>query len=148
MMAETERVSMIWPADLKERVRTLVGGRGLTEFTVDAVRQRLAAMAEAPEHRNGHTPPDSAPEPVPEPEPEEPEPKVEPEQTAGFAMDPAEVVKLPLAQRMNYARSLIQGREGVGAPSGLAAELAAQDGRCPKCHDELVNGECWTCPPV
>jgi hypothetical protein len=37
----TERVTMIWPADLKEKVRLEVGKRGLTGFTVSAVQQSL-----------------------------------------------------------------------------------------------------------
>lgn len=36
------RVNMQWPADLKKQVQNLVGTRGLTTFTLQAVRDRLA----------------------------------------------------------------------------------------------------------
>jgi len=39
---ETERVNMNWPTGLKERVRELVGTRGLTGFVVEAVETRLS----------------------------------------------------------------------------------------------------------
>lgn len=37
------RVTMLWPSDLKESLRKKVGKRGLTEFVVSAVRQKIAA---------------------------------------------------------------------------------------------------------
>jgi len=39
---ETARVAMEWPVDLKDQVREKVGPRGLTDFTIDAVRAKLA----------------------------------------------------------------------------------------------------------
>lgn len=50
-MSEPKRVSMEWPADLKEQVREVVGSRGLTDFTVQAVRTRLA---DRPENQDLH----------------------------------------------------------------------------------------------
>lgn len=38
---ETDRVTMLWPVELKEAVREEVGPRGLTTFTVAAVRAKL-----------------------------------------------------------------------------------------------------------
>lgn len=38
---ETERTTMLWPVDVKEAVRERVGPRGLTDFTVAAVREKL-----------------------------------------------------------------------------------------------------------
>lgn len=43
-----ERVSMVWPADLKEQVRRLAGSRGLTDFTLDAVREKLGQVNKDP----------------------------------------------------------------------------------------------------
>ncbi len=50
----TERVAMLWPAELKARVQQLVGKRGLTAFTLEAVEQLLTTRAAEP-----------APEPAP-----------------------------------------------------------------------------------
>ena len=88
---DLRRVSMVWPADLKEQVRGLVGSRGLTDFTLDAVRAKLQQLA--------------VDEPPPPPKP------------------PAAAPPAPAA-----------------APPGRA-------GQCSKCLEDLVNGECWTCPP-
>jgi hypothetical protein len=38
---EVERVTQLWPKELKQAVRGLVGQRGLTDFTLDAVRREL-----------------------------------------------------------------------------------------------------------
>lgn len=38
---ETTRVTMVWPKDLKERVREKVGARGLTNFALEAVERHL-----------------------------------------------------------------------------------------------------------
>ncbi len=40
-MSETQRVTMLWPSELKEQVRDKAGQRGMTDFTVEAVRARL-----------------------------------------------------------------------------------------------------------
>jgi hypothetical protein len=140
---ETERVSMLWPADLKEQVRRLVGGRGLTEFTVDAVRDKLTQVK--PSAVTASEPEQPTPD---EPERSHPGGPAPTEPAAEPGLEPAEVAKLPLARRMAYARAMIQEREGVGEPTGLTADLAAQQNRCPRCRDELVDGECWSCPPV
>jgi hypothetical protein len=45
MVAErTARVTMLWPPWLKEAVREQVGHRGLTEFAITAVSDRLYAQ--------------------------------------------------------------------------------------------------------
>lgn len=46
---ETERVTMLWPVDVKAQVRERVGPRGLTDFAVDAVRAKLGQPVEDPE---------------------------------------------------------------------------------------------------
>lgn len=45
----TSRVSMVWPDSLKAKVRDRVGGRGLTDFVVEAVEAKLGK-------RDGHDP--------------------------------------------------------------------------------------------
>lgn len=40
-MSDTTRVTMLWPQELKDRVRDEVGARGLTEFTVAAVQEKF-----------------------------------------------------------------------------------------------------------
>jgi hypothetical protein len=132
----TERVSMVWPAELKATVRQLVGSRGLTDFTLDAVRDKLGQLDRTSE-------PD-----LPDERPDEPVA----DNTIGHALqarkaeldsipNPVEVAKLPLVERMRYARDLIERREGPGA-------VTTAGGVCSKCGDELVNDECWTCLPT
>lgn len=41
MSEATERVTMLWPVELKRQVRERVGQRGLTTYAVEAVRMRL-----------------------------------------------------------------------------------------------------------
>jgi hypothetical protein len=138
---DLKRVSMVWPADLKEQVRQIVGSRGLTDFTLDAVRDKLATMqtaasseqAELPAaHVNGAAGPEQISTESLDPPPTRP--------ASDHQLDPVEVAKLPLSQRMAHARTLINGREPD--PAGQATH-----DRCPTCRDALVNGECWTCPP-
>ena len=40
-MTGTARVAQVWPVELKERLRQRVGNRGLTEFTIEAVEEKL-----------------------------------------------------------------------------------------------------------
>jgi hypothetical protein len=40
-----ERVTMLWPSELKNAVRAAVGARGITKFTIAAVEDKLAAIA-------------------------------------------------------------------------------------------------------
>lgn len=40
----TERVAMLWPTELKERVREKVGQRGLTKFALEAVEAKLGTF--------------------------------------------------------------------------------------------------------
>lgn len=82
---ETERVTMVWPADLKEKVREKVGQRGLTKFVVTAVERHLDYVyvihdKEEPQSEAAPEPePESEPEPTPAPAPEvAPSPAPEP----------------------------------------------------------------------
>lgn len=83
------RVSMNWPESLREEVRALVGGRGTTAFTIDAVREKLArqkAGQDAPQEAEPVASEESAVETTPAPsaqtapsvEPESPAPAKEP----------------------------------------------------------------------
>ena len=47
-VSETERVTMVWPAELKAALRERVGQRGMTQFVVAAVAAAMAAPAESP----------------------------------------------------------------------------------------------------
>lgn len=38
----TERVTQLWPPSIKERVREKVGARGVTRYTLEAIREKLA----------------------------------------------------------------------------------------------------------
>lgn len=73
------RVSMNWPAELREQVRELVGARGTTGFVVAAVRKELALRSAAA--------PPKPPAPVPEPEPDSAPAELRPD-----IQEPAEVV--------------------------------------------------------
>lgn len=44
VIEETERVSMVWPKVLKDAVREAAGDRGITEFSILAVEERLVAL--------------------------------------------------------------------------------------------------------
>lgn len=142
---DLKRVSMVWPAHLKEQVRELVGSRGLTNFTVDAVREKLGRLGGDGELRVD-PPGDSRavlaePSPPAPPTAEQPGPQPEP---AALSVAPNQVPapvevmsNLPLPERMARARLLVKEREG--------GDTKATADQCPTCLDELVNGECWTC---
>jgi len=102
---DLKRVSMVWPAEIKEQVRSLVGSRGLTDFTLDAVREKLQGLAVET--------------------PAEPGPRPEPAQAPNPEPAPAEVPTTPPPD---------------------AQQEPVPPGHCPGCRDELINGECWTCP--
>lgn len=59
--AKETRVSMNWPEDLREEVRQLVGARGTTAFTIEAVKEKLAR------HRAGASETTEVPEAQPAP---------------------------------------------------------------------------------
>lgn len=63
----TERVTQLWPKALKKEVRELVGQRGLTDFTLDAVREKLSKHKGQPSKDTIQQPTD--PEPVQDMEP-------------------------------------------------------------------------------
>jgi len=44
--AATERVTQLWPASLKAQVQAIVGPRGITKFTLEAVRAKLGAPSD------------------------------------------------------------------------------------------------------
>lgn len=54
----TERVTQLWPADLKKLVQAKVGARGVTRFTLEAVREKIAReeAAETVKQAIGETP--------------------------------------------------------------------------------------------
>lgn len=63
--AKETRVSMNWPEDLREEVRQLVGARGTTAFTIEAVREKLARQkADAPATPELQPTPAAAPSPA------------------------------------------------------------------------------------
>lgn len=45
--ADLSRMVMLWPTELKEQVRQLVGLRGTTKFVIAAVREKLGNAARA-----------------------------------------------------------------------------------------------------
>lgn len=53
-MSDIARVVMLWPADLKQEIQAEVGKRGLTQYVLQAVREK----------RGLETPRTVAPEPV------------------------------------------------------------------------------------
>jgi len=132
--AATERVSMVWPAELKDQLRQLVGSRGMTGFTLDAVREKLDRVEDL-RRREELVPPGPVVNGLVQQAAAAP--KVEQDKKH---LDPDEVAKLPLAERMAYARELIEQREGGAVQTNVAD-------KCPECTEELVNGECWSCLP-
>lgn len=90
---ETARVTMLWPAELKERVREKVGARGLTPFAVAAVEKHFDYVYG--KHESGDQPTGQVEPPMaataPLPETPAPEPDAEPVVTTPVSGDPAEV---------------------------------------------------------
>lgn len=122
-----ERISQNWPEGLKARVRKIVGGRGVTDFTVIAVLEKLsqveAEQVDTPQTDTGAATLAATPS--------------ESGAVAGSipADSPAPVSDSP---------SVADLREQLGMVT--AAELPIPSTpRCDTCFSPLIDGECWTC---
>lgn len=204
----TERVTQVWPKDLKDRVREKAGPRGITEFTLKGVEQlletydwqrglerelnltkhavqqladclvmssekedRLQALLEVefpswvdttgwPQAFAERVRPELA-----EPEREELKEEVkkrdhvdgcslDTDHSGACIIEEVEGESPPVNKDDLYAR--IMKRTGGEMDPGfrdmkVASELPQPDpvvmqDLCPKCGEERVEGECWTCP--
>jgi hypothetical protein len=161
---ETERVTQIWPKDLKAALREFTGARGMTDFTVDAVRralataqqteQRLARAAAAAMGQEVDGPPSR---PVAQDQGQQQESVAE----RGLTSDSTIIdlqrraaeagIDLQLGLRPRDPDTGLD-EAGETKPHQLVSHPAAAtvevrtEGRCPICQDdELVAGECWSC---
>jgi len=153
----TERVVMVWPKDLKDKVRDRAGHRGITEFVTKAVETYLgevpkpdsenkrvfvpdsavASTLSEPQETPIHKPNKAAAAPESAPEPEDPGAQDLPHDTSG--------------RDDLFARLMAKTGGGVDfdamkAQLKPASEIPKpQKDSCPRCGEELVDGECWTC---
>lgn len=121
---ETERVTMIWPKSLKADLRELVGARGLTEFTVVAVREKMAREADPEMVAVPHRPP-----PTPPPAPVQP-PAGEVAQDSGqIPQEPVQPVDTrPFGERADELEQAV--KEGLAPRSTETIQALAA-----KAHD-------------
>lgn len=119
MSDETERVTQLWPLDLKEKVRERVGARGVTRYTLEAVQEKLArdAAADAAEPTEPEEPAIAPPVHTPPPVPETPVAVVEREPA------PAQVSKLLTGETRGEDVTV------TTMSTGAAAEYASSRGR-------------------
>jgi hypothetical protein len=165
-VARSERVNMMWTPDLKERVRERVGTRGLTDWVIDAVEEKLAAapprtIEEMRQHQERKA--READQPVTPPAPLEtssswgdpkpsspngrPEPVLEPV-TERFGSSTGGMNDLlSRASAMGVKTDDIQSGpnrlQDVQTP--VQAPPIIVENACPTCGGELIDGECWTC---
>lgn len=167
---KTSRVAMLWPEDLKERVRQRAGKRGLTAFTIEAVKAKLNGRDQADTQDDEDQRPDDEEQGSPEPEPEsgpEPEPP-EPEPDLPAVGDPGTIrsEERKVGNLLDRVRGKAMEKgvdlSGVDLKPASTIELPADppaelepDAQtpeaiptsdvCPKCGSELIGGECWEC---
>lgn len=151
----TERVTMLWPVDLKERVREVAGSRGMTEFTVAAVRTKLLTVRKAPARPTETKKKKPAKKPAAK-KVEKPKPEKGPELESGqpWADKSVDLYERVTAKSKELGVDL--GEANLKPASTLPSKpkkatkpktvtLPETVTACPKCGNALVNGECWEC---
>lgn len=118
----TERVTMRWPDGLKDRVRSVVGERGITQFAVTAVENALSDLSTGPVNEPEESGPISGP-------------VVEEMAEIVAEADSREARVVPELERLKDTYGLVTGRS-LQAPTKL----------CPDCSTPLLAGaECAAC---
>lgn len=136
------RVTMIWPKGLKARVRDLTGSRGLTAFVVNAVLERLRDF----DSTVIQTERDDARRLT--------QALVERIQTSGNTallqslrlpewIDGAPTRHVRRPQAPPAATPPAVRASPITHASVSTREPTSQ--RCPRCGNEMVGSECWTC---
>ena len=142
-----ERISQNWPEGLKDRVRKIVGSRGVTEFTIVAVIEKLTMIETG----------------VGENETDTGATLAEDSRTGDF---PAPVSSETETGAVSHGRAPLGEGDGSGSnpddtPAPVFSDVAAlrdqlgmvtaaeipipSTPRCDTCFSPLIDGECWTC---
>lgn len=135
-MSELVKVNTSWPAELRDQVRDLVGGRGLSAFVIEAVEARLLKLGNVDPQTDTGTEPGTNSEPAPT---AVSVPVSLPHVRPVEAEDP----RPDEAQSMSLAQ--IQATYGLVPASQVTAPPAKTENTCPTCQSPLVDDECWSC---
>lgn len=156
-MTETERTVMLWPVELKQRVQALVGPRGLTAFTIEAVQDKLARQ-EAPARQEAQVrtgEPGELPRITPPPGPTH-SADITAKIMAGSRAERTEELKqrfgLSAASELpkpepKQAVEEVQAEPLQAEPEEPSADPpgATSSSTCPNCYAPLIDGTCWAC---
>lgn len=162
----SERVNMMWTPELKERVRGRVGTRGLTDWVIDAVEEKLAAapprtIEEMDQRQAERARRREADHPVPVDEPDQPV-VAQHSSLNGRAVEQVEAPVLePVTERFGSSAGGLSDMLNRAAAMGvetdqgeppwvtgpvLAPPIIVEDPTiCPTCGEPRIDGECWTC---
>lgn len=138
----SERVFMLWPTELKQRVREIVGARGMTDFVIAAVEDKL-------QHRTGdlvvesvEAVPDSPELPADDPEP------IAPAVPARFDAATRDARTVHVEQTFGLRRASELDPPDQAAPTAASDAPTHEEvttSFCQACHAPLIDGECWSC---
>lgn len=156
---------MMWEPRLKERVQERVGARGLTDFVIEAVQEKLDSlppmtveeMRQMVEQRNAVVEADQPPRVF------EPDQSVVPQPSGarsnGRAVEEPVAPAPPVTQRFASSAGGLADMLGRAAAMGVQTDdlspvqaepitdvaVADPPDACPTCGQDRIDGECWTC---
>jgi hypothetical protein len=133
---ETERVTMIWPKVTKEKVRQLAGTRGLTQFTLEAVTEKIdkhygVTMQEVSDEDREVLAVES--------------PASHAERLSEMPLDLPHDRFAKEPQSEEERQRVIANLKGMGLTPASEITPPARPESCQKCGGELIDGECWNC---
>lgn len=155
--SDISRVTMLWPSDLKNAVRGKVGARGLTDFTIEAVRAKLeeesgsthepiSSSSSTLAGRTSDQRPPIAPPLNPEDGPIIGDPRtiLSAEPLRSSTSDLLEKLRSKAAEKgVDLSGLDLQAASDISIPSHK--EMSVKTDACPSCGVAMVNGECWDC---
>lgn len=141
----SERVFMLWPTELKQRVREIVGARGMTDFVIAAVEDSLQRHAGGLVVESVEAVPDSPELPAAdELEPIAPGPAV----AARFDAATRDARTVHVEQTFGLRRASELDPPDPAAPTAVSDAPTHEEvtpSFCQACHAPLIDGECWSC---
>lgn len=159
-MSNTVRVNQLWPSDLKEEIQTLVGKRRMTEFTIQAVREKAARDKEQPEAEPERSAEQAAVQEVHDAAVQ----NLADLQDVEDAMDAEDAENAKESASQGYDTSTPDEAQALDVRSvelppvavspipvtvvdlDVMSPVVAQVIKtCPNCQTELDNGYCWLC---